>query len=273
MVAKVWADKVTAKLRLGLFLMRSQMRPLDWVALNVRFTTNDKCAKLHTVAASNNRNDTPQSLYYCLFVPHIYGCYSSRTSRSFPAQTPPELRSQEEPGSGLIASAPVSGVSAPAYTNGVWPPVRPVSVAQKNNRRPCCPPMYHPSTYPWTAWPDGAERWDNWMAAQHLPRDLVRPSSGFNNSFKRKKIPFVVNRTFNETPTERLQEQWVSWVNILKMKILHWFVCFFKWGGANVTLFYKEAPASKNVGNQCIYRTKTEVLLPEPSTNKNKWYP
>ena len=45
---------------------------------------------------------------------------------------PPEWPSQEEPGSGLTASAPVSDVSAPACTNGVWPPLRPVSVAQKN---------------------------------------------------------------------------------------------------------------------------------------------
>jgi len=40
--------------------------------------------------------------------------------------------SQEEPGSGLTASAPVSDVSALACTNGVWPPLLPVSVAQKN---------------------------------------------------------------------------------------------------------------------------------------------
>jgi len=32
----------------------------------------------------------------------------------------------------LTASSPVSDVSAPACTNGVWPPLRPVSVAQKN---------------------------------------------------------------------------------------------------------------------------------------------
>jgi len=30
-----------------------------------------KCAKLPTVVASNNRDHVPQSLYYCLFVPHI----------------------------------------------------------------------------------------------------------------------------------------------------------------------------------------------------------
>ena len=40
-----------------------------------------KCAKLHNVAASNNRDHLTGSLYYCLFMPHIYGCYSSRTSR------------------------------------------------------------------------------------------------------------------------------------------------------------------------------------------------
>jgi len=33
---------------------------------------------------------------------------------------------------GLTASAPVSGVSDPTYTNGVWLPLRPVSVAYKN---------------------------------------------------------------------------------------------------------------------------------------------
>ena len=45
---------------------------------------------------------------------------------------PPEWPSQEEPRSSLTASAPVSDVSAPACTNGVWPPLRPVSVVQKN---------------------------------------------------------------------------------------------------------------------------------------------
>jgi len=31
------------------------------------------CAKLRTVAASNNRDHPRRSLYYCLFAPHIYG--------------------------------------------------------------------------------------------------------------------------------------------------------------------------------------------------------
>jgi len=31
------------------------------------------CAKLRTVAASNNRDHAPEFLYYCLFAPRIYG--------------------------------------------------------------------------------------------------------------------------------------------------------------------------------------------------------
>ena len=44
----------------------------------------------------------------------------------------PEWPSQEQPGSGLTASSQVSDVSAPACTNEVCPPLRPVSVAQKD---------------------------------------------------------------------------------------------------------------------------------------------
>jgi len=41
------------------------------------------CAKLRTVAASNNRDHAPRSLYYYLFAPHIYGCCSSHIFRSW----------------------------------------------------------------------------------------------------------------------------------------------------------------------------------------------
>jgi len=49
-----------------------------------------------------------------------------------PAPTPTERPSQEELGSDLTASAPASRVSAHVCTNGVWRPLWPVSVAQKN---------------------------------------------------------------------------------------------------------------------------------------------
>jgi len=52
---------------------------------------------------------------------------------------------------------------------------------RRTNRRPCCLLMSNPSTSPWTARPNGSGQWDNRLAAQHLPRDLVRPSSGLKN--------------------------------------------------------------------------------------------
>jgi len=56
----------------------------------------------------------------------------SALSSPTPAPNPSEWPSQEVPGSGLTASAPMSDVSATACTNEVWRPLRPVSVAQKN---------------------------------------------------------------------------------------------------------------------------------------------
>jgi len=59
-----------------------------------------------------------------------------------------------------MASVPVSDVSAPGYTNGVWLSLQPVSVAQKNK----------PSTMLfWTM--------RHLMAVQQLSQDLVQPSS------------------------------------------------------------------------------------------------
>ena len=48
-----------------------------------RKSPSGMCAKLHTVAASNNRDHTPWSFNDGLFSPQKYGCCSSRTSRSW----------------------------------------------------------------------------------------------------------------------------------------------------------------------------------------------
>ena len=58
----------------------------------------------------------------------------------------------------------------------------------RTNCWPCCTPMSNPSTSPWTG---GSGWWDNWMAAQNLPRDLVWPSSGLKNSLKRRRICYA----------------------------------------------------------------------------------
>jgi len=46
-------------------------------------TLRSKCTKLNTVGASNNREPTSCSFYFCLFVPHIYGCCWSGTSQLY----------------------------------------------------------------------------------------------------------------------------------------------------------------------------------------------
>ena len=44
---------------------------------------SNMCAKLRTVAASNNRDHARNLSYYCLLALHILWCYFSRTSRSW----------------------------------------------------------------------------------------------------------------------------------------------------------------------------------------------
>ena len=62
-------------------------------------------------------------------------------------------------------------VSAPACTNGVWPPLRPVSVAQ-NKPSTMSSSSVQSIDPPRTTRSQGTGRWDNRMAAQHLPRYL-----------------------------------------------------------------------------------------------------
>ena len=83
---------------------------------------------------------------------------------------PPKWPSQEEPRSGLTASAPVSDVSAPACKNGVWPPLQPVSVAQKTKLLTMLFSNVQSIDPPRTTRPDDSGRWDNRIAAQHMPR-------------------------------------------------------------------------------------------------------
>ena len=50
-----------------------------WIA--IRRPDHVQHWKLHTVTASTNRDHPTRSLYYCLFVSHIFVCCSLRTSR------------------------------------------------------------------------------------------------------------------------------------------------------------------------------------------------
>jgi len=62
---------------------------------------SSKRAKLHTVAVSNNRDQTPQLLNYCLFVPHIWVLFFmhilflvNRTLNTMPTKNIPSFSQQ-----------------------------------------------------------------------------------------------------------------------------------------------------------------------------------
>jgi len=87
-----------------------------------------------------------QHLIRCMTATYVRRCgritngmRSGRTAHKTPhfhprhRHPPPGMTLPRSAGSGLTVSAPVSDVSAPVCTNGAWPPLRSVSVAQKNN--------------------------------------------------------------------------------------------------------------------------------------------
>jgi len=105
---------------------------------------------------------------------HRWNAESVKTLRDTvlsPPSHPPGMALPRTAWVRLNRLAPMSDVSGPVCTNRVWPPLW---VWHRTNCRPCCLPMSNPSTSQWTA-PPGR---DNRMAAQHLPQDLVLPSSG-----------------------------------------------------------------------------------------------
>ena len=62
-----------SQLKLGSNTINSKFLPLLPFILLRSESPSGMCAKLRTVAASNNRVHLTRSLYYCLFAPHIYG--------------------------------------------------------------------------------------------------------------------------------------------------------------------------------------------------------
>ena len=99
--------------------------------------------------------------------------------------------SQKKPESGSTASAPVSDVSAPACTNGIWPPLRPVIVAQNK------PSTMSSSTVQSIDLPKDYTAWRFWTMRQpngcSTPAPILRwASGGQKNSLKRKKMMISV---------------------------------------------------------------------------------
>jgi len=93
-----------------------------------------------------------------------------------PAPTLPKWLCQEQRGSGLTASAPVSNVFTPAYTNVVWHLLRLVGMVQKNKPSTMLSSNVQSIDLPMecTAWRFWMTR--NGMAAQHLPYQKHSPT-------------------------------------------------------------------------------------------------
>jgi len=64
----------------GHFYVLGMRKTRKYISCVVIKNSQAKCAKLHTVAASNNRDHPTRSLYSCLFTSYIFVCCSLRTS-------------------------------------------------------------------------------------------------------------------------------------------------------------------------------------------------
>ena len=99
---------------------------------------------------------------------------------------------------------------------------------RRTNRRPCCSPMSNPSISSWTARPDGPGRWDNRMAAQHLPRHLVRPSKiRTRSNAEEKGVAYYALVDFH-VPTDTSVHNWilVFWFLLMCPSALNWFLTY-----------------------------------------------
>jgi len=84
------------------------------------------------ISSSDNNN-----ICVAHWADHHWNADPQDSEFSFPAPIPLEQPSQEEHGSGLTASAAVSGISAPVCINGLQLPLRPVSVVQNWSSLQC----------------------------------------------------------------------------------------------------------------------------------------
>jgi len=152
------------------------------------------CAKLRTVAASNNRDHPTRSLYYCLFVPHIYFC-SLRTSRSWwiTQSTQRHRRGCNNIPSFLQRTMPIAHCLCEGWT--------PHDLHILVTAPFCCD---------WKSRAAYAQSFALWQQAtmEITWRDhsIIDCSGHIHIFLFFAHIPFVVNHTINATPPERLQQ-------------------------------------------------------------------
>jgi len=116
--------------------------------------------------------------------------HDSVLSSPTPAPTLLVWPSQEQRGSGLTASAPVSDVCAPACTNGVWPLLRPVNVAQKNK-----PSIILSSNVQSINFPMDCTGWPFWTMRQSNSCSTPAPQSSVAKQWLKPRRRFRLGRT------------------------------------------------------------------------------
>ena len=135
---------------------------------------------------------------------------------------------------------------------------------RRTNCRPCCPLMSNPSTYLWTARPDGSGWQDNRLA-QHLPQDQIRSSSGLlqlaqtiRSYVLHWKASFIKMRSGKSwfpraTSKKQLKTQ--------PQKNRKWIVCI------NIGIIFNETPSYRLL--LYLPATQTNFLQQKLAHNKN----
>jgi len=154
------------------------------------------CAKLRTVASSNNRVHTTRSFYYCLFSPHIrICCCSSRTFRSW--WTAHSAQRQRWGCNNIASFLQRTALIARSFREDFTQYDLHILVTapfccDRNARTACAQsfPLWQQATIEFT-------QRDHFIIAcsRHIYMVLLLAH-----------IPFVVNHAFSATPTEWLQQ-------------------------------------------------------------------
>jgi len=167
---------------------------------------NGMCAKLHTVAASNNRDHMPWSLYYCLFAPHIYGC-SSCTSHLW--WITHSMQCQRRGCNSIPSFLQWTALIARPFCEGwTWHDLHILAVAPFGCNR--------------KAWTSSARSFTLWQQVtieiMNCNHSVIACSCHRYMGVILHAHPFVVNRTFNATPTEV--------ATLLQLfQFIHWNAC------------------------------------------------
>jgi len=160
-----------------------------------RKSPSGMCAKLRTVAASNNRDHALQSFYYFLFTPYICGV----VLRAHPTRDEPHIQRN--------ANGEVATASPPFYNELHWSHILFVKVTHSMTYTSCSQHHFAVIEKVRGACVQSFTLWQQTTIEimRHNHSTIACPCHIYVVLFF-THIPFVVNHTFNTTSAERLQQ-------------------------------------------------------------------